>query len=180
MVSPAKQLPNLDLPFTVVTDASEVAPCGVLLQKDRANAWHPIAHRSRRLRKEGRVQPYGYEKRNDARYHSLHVRKLYFFKPFEVVTDNPGVKFLPTKKHPSKREARWVELLADFDFNTFTGREERLLRMLYLVVPFLRLSHSCQCRGRTQHPGSARTKVRIISLPCNVTGRPVIKSISMP
>ena len=130
LVSPTKQLPNLHLPFTAVTDASEAAPSVALLQKDRDNAWHPIAHRSRRLRKEGRVQLYGYEKRNYARYHPLHVWKLYFFKPFEVVMDNPGVKFLPTKKHLSKREARWVELLADFDFNTFTGREERMLRML--------------------------------------------------
>ena len=152
MVSPTKQLANLDLPFTMVTDANDVAPCRVLLQKDRNNAWHPIAYRGRRLRKEGRVQLYGYGQRNYGRYHALHVWKLYFFKPFEVVTDNPGVKYLRTKKTLSKREARRVKFLADFDFNTFTAREERMLRMLYLVIPFLRLSHSCQCRSRTQHP----------------------------
>ena len=66
------------------------------------------------------------------------------------------------------------------DILIFSKYCKEYLRMLYLVVPFLRLSHSCQCRARSQHPGSARSKVRIISLPCNVRGRPVIKSIPMP
>ena len=98
LVSPTKQLANLDLPFTVVTNANNVALCGVLLQKDRDNAWHPIAYRSRRQRKEGRVQLYGYGKRNYGRYHALHARKLFFCKPFEVVTDDPGGKYIRTKK----------------------------------------------------------------------------------
>ena len=148
---------DLDLPFTVVTDANDVAPCGVLLQKDRDNAWHPIAYRSRRLRKEGKVQLYGYGKRNYGRYHAC-LEMFLFFQPFVVVSDNPGVKYLRTKKYLSTREARWVEFLADFDFNTFTVREERILRMLYLVS-FLRLSHGFQCRARIQHAGSGRTKV---------------------
>ena len=37
------------------------------------------------------------------------------FRLFELVTDNLGVTYLQTKKNLEKREARWVEFLADFD-----------------------------------------------------------------
>ena len=46
-------------------------------------------------------------------------------KPFELVTDNRGVTFLKSKSGLSKREARWVEFLADFDVTIIhrPGRE---------------------------------------------------------
>ena len=101
LVLPTQQLDNLDLPFTVVADANDVAHLVSYFKKDRYNAWHPIAYRSRQLRKEGGVQLYAYGKINYGPYHALYVQKLYFFKPFAVVTDNSGVKYLRTKKHLS-------------------------------------------------------------------------------
>ena len=115
--APVLQLANLDLPFRVVTDASDVALGGVLLQQDRNSDWHPIAYTSRRLRKE-ECNYTAMERETLAVIHALRVWKLYLFKPFEVITDNQGVKYLRTKSNLSKREARWVEFLADFDFNT--------------------------------------------------------------
>ena len=46
---------------------------------------------------------------------TLPLRSRYLFRPFELVTDNLGVTYLQTKKNLTKREARWVEFLADFD-----------------------------------------------------------------
>ena len=89
----------------------------MLLQQDRNSDWHPIAYTSRRLRKE-ECNYTAMERETLAVIHALRVWKLYLFKPFEVITDNQGVKYLRTKSNLSKREARWVEFLADFDFNT--------------------------------------------------------------
>ena len=48
-----------------------------------------------------------------AAMHALRVWRLY--NHFQLVTDNQGVAYLQTKKNLSKREARWAELLAEFD-----------------------------------------------------------------
>ena len=47
--------------------------------------------------------------------HALRVWKIYLFKPFELVTDNRAVTYLLSKKQLSGREARWLDLLAEFD-----------------------------------------------------------------
>ena len=46
-------------------------------------------------------------------------------KPFQLFTDNQGVTYLKSKAGLSKREARWVEFLADFDVEIIhcAGRE---------------------------------------------------------
>ena len=41
---------------------------------------------------------------------------MYLFSHFEVYTDDMGVLHLRTKPNLTKREARWVEFLADYDF----------------------------------------------------------------
>ena len=41
---------------------------------------------------------------------------MYLFGHFDVLTDNMAVVHLRTKPTLTKREARWVELLADFNF----------------------------------------------------------------
>ena len=38
---------------------------------------------------------------------------------FDLMTDNMGVVYLRTKPTLTKREARWVEFLADYDFMVF-------------------------------------------------------------
>ena len=47
--------------------------------------------------------------------HALRVWRTYLFRPFEIITDNQAVTYLLSKKQLSGREARWLDLLADFD-----------------------------------------------------------------
>ena len=92
-----------------------------LLQQDDDSEWHPVAYSSRRLRlEESRYTIM--ERETLAAIHALRAWKLYLFHPFELVADNLGVTYLQTKKNLTKREARWVEFLANFDVNWFTGK----------------------------------------------------------
>ena len=97
-----------------MSDASDNAIGGVLLQQDDDSEWHPVAYSSRRLWPE--ESRYAIMERETlVAIHALRVWKLYLFRPFELVTDNLGVTYLQSKKNLTKREARWVEFLADFD-----------------------------------------------------------------
>ena len=55
------------------------------------------------------------ERETLAAIHALRVWRLYLFNHFELVTDNQGVVYLNSKKNLTKREARWIEFLADYD-----------------------------------------------------------------
>ena len=103
--APVLCLADVNIPFRVVTDVSDTAIGGVLLQQDDRSNWHPVAYTSRRLRKEERNYT-AMERESLAVIHALRVWKLYLFKPFQVITDNQGVKYLRTKTNLSKREAR--------------------------------------------------------------------------
>ena len=49
--------------------------------------------------------------------HALRVWRHYLFgKQFKIVTDHHFLKYLMTQPNLSKRQARWVEMLAEFDF----------------------------------------------------------------
>ena len=111
--APVLKLANIEKPFRVMTDASDIAISGVLLQCDDQEQWHPVAYTSRRLRPEERNYT-ALERETLAAIHALRVWKLYLFKPFELITDNQGVTYLKSKPGLSKREARWAEFLADF------------------------------------------------------------------
>ena len=134
--APVLCLADVTIPFRVVTDASDTAIGGVLLQQDDRSNWHPVAYTSRRLRKEERNYT-AMERESLAVIHALRVWKLYLFKPFQVITDNQGVKYLRTKTNLSKREARWAEFLADFDFETIhrPGKENMADALSRCTIP---------------------------------------------
>ncbi|XP_065193050.1 uncharacterized protein LOC135824249 [Sycon ciliatum] len=100
-------------PPHVVTDASDTAIGDVLLQQEDGD-WLPVAYTSRRLRPE-EVNYTAMERETLAVVHALRVWKLYLFERLKVITDNQGVKYLGTKINVSKREARWIDFLADFN-----------------------------------------------------------------
>ena len=112
--APALVLPNPDLPYEVVTDACQTGVGAVLLQQGK-----PVAFAGRKL--------------NDAetRYtmtdqeflgvvFALKQWRCYLQgarHSFTIVTDpNPNVYF-STQPNLSSRQARWSELLQDYDFN---------------------------------------------------------------
>ena len=114
--APVLRLADVTKAFRVVTDASDTAIGGVLLQLEGGGSWLPVAYTSRRLRGEERNYT-AMERETLAVVHALRVWKLYLFAHFEVITDNQGVKYLRTKTNVSKREARWIDFLAEFDFD---------------------------------------------------------------
>ena len=50
--APVLKIADVNRPFRVVSDASDTAIGGVLLQQDDVGEWHPVAYTSRRLRPE--------------------------------------------------------------------------------------------------------------------------------
>ena len=81
----------------LVTDASDCAVAGVLLQEGCSNDWHPIAYISRTI-----MQHYEELSCNQAEdlavIHALHTQKIYFYKPLETVTDNILSSCKPTSE----------------------------------------------------------------------------------
>ena len=108
---PVLQLPNLDLPFEVQTDALDKALGGVLVQEG-----HPVAFESRKL--NGEEQRYStHEKYMTAVVHCLQQWRHYLLGGiFTVVTDNVANTFFKTQKKLSARQARWQEFLVEFNF----------------------------------------------------------------
>ena len=116
LTAPVLQLVDSTKKLCLVTDASDCAVAGVLLQEDGSGDWHPIAYTSRRLN-SAEQNYYATERETLAVIHSHQMWRIYFYKPFEIVTDNRAVTYLRTKKDLTRREARWIDLLADFDFS---------------------------------------------------------------
>ena len=109
---PVLQLPNLELPFEVQTDASDRALGGVLMQEG-----HPVAFESRKL--NGAEQRYStHEKEMTVVIHCLQQWRHYLLGSiFTVVTDNVANTFFTSQKKLSAKQARWQEFLADFNFD---------------------------------------------------------------
>ena len=114
--APVLRLPDVEREFRLITDASVSAVAGVLLQQDDDKEWPPVAYTSRRLRPEERNY-HANERETLAVLHALRVWRIYLFKHFHLQTDNQAVTYLLSKKHVSGREARWVDMLANFDMS---------------------------------------------------------------
>jgi len=113
--APVLKLADVSRPFRVDTDASDFALAGVLLQEDAESQWHPVAYASRKLTAAERNYTAA-ERETLAVVFALQSWRTYLFEHFEVVTDNMAVLYLRSKPSISKREARWIEFLADYDF----------------------------------------------------------------
>lgn len=115
--APVLAIPDFSRPFRVVTDASDFAVAGCLMQQNPTDAasFRPIAYTSRRLTTP--EQNYQTEQREAlAVVWSLRQWKHYLFLPFEVATDNAALTHLLTKRDLTGRQSRWVEFLTSFDF----------------------------------------------------------------
>ena len=118
LTAPVLQLVDSTKKLPLVMDASDCSVAGVLLQEDGSGDWHRIAYTSRRLNLNFVEQNYhATERETLAVIHSLQTGRFYFHKAFEIVTDNRAVTNLRRKKDLTRREARWIDLVADFDFS---------------------------------------------------------------
>ena len=103
-------------PFRVVSDASDTAIGAVLLQEDDTWEWYPVGYTSRRFRREESNYTI-MERERLAAIYALRIWRLYLFNHFELVTDNQGARVvcLNSKKNLTKREARWIKFLVDYN-----------------------------------------------------------------
>ncbi|KAM7520835.1 hypothetical protein LguiB_019797 [Lonicera macranthoides] len=104
-------LPDVTKPFEVYTDALDVALGGVLMQES-----HPVAYESRKLNDTERRYS-AHEKELLAVVHCLRLWRHYLLgSRFLVKTDNTAVSHFLIQPKLSSKQARWQELLAEFNF----------------------------------------------------------------
>ena len=108
--------PDFSKPFIVDTDASDVGIGAVLSQLNNSNVEQPLAYYSRSLSKPERKYAVT-RKEMLALVDSLrHFRCYLIGKKFKVRTDHSALQWLRTFKEPVGQVARWIERLAEYDF----------------------------------------------------------------
>ena len=113
--APTLLIPDPNRTFLLTTDASEVA-LGAVLAQNQGNGFQPIAFESRKLTSAEKNYTTR-EKELLAIIHACKVWRCYLEGPeFVINTDHQTLEFIQTQKHISKRQARWMELLANYKF----------------------------------------------------------------
>ena len=99
----------------MTTNASDFE-IGAVLSQVWDDGEHPVAYESRKLNAaEGNYTTH--EKELLAVIHALRTWRHYLLgNHFIVVTDHNSLKYLHTQPNLSRRQARWAEFLAEFDF----------------------------------------------------------------
>ena len=112
--APVLLVPDTDKPFHVFADASQQA-VGAVLMQDQGRGLQPVAFESRKLSPAERNYPI-HEIELLAVVHALKVWRCYLEgTQFYTNTDHQSLQYLMTQPHLSRRQARWVEFLQQFD-----------------------------------------------------------------
>ena len=116
--APVLKLPTRNGKFIIHTDASSEAVGAVLEQEDEATkVIKPVAYYSQKLQGAQLNYP-THEKELYAIIRALLTWKHYIEgRKFLICTDHHSINYLKTQPQLSKRQARWVELMAEFDFD---------------------------------------------------------------
>ena len=103
-------------PTTLTTDASDLA-IGAVLMQDVGNGPQPVAFNSRKLSPAERNYA-THEKEALAIKDSLKVWRHYLMGiHFTCITDHHALRYLTTQPTISQRQARWMQLMQQFDFD---------------------------------------------------------------
>ena len=114
--TPVLATPDFTRPFEVYTDASQRAIGAILLQ-DQGRGLQPIAYESRKMNDAEQNYP-THEQELLAIVHALRTWRCYLEgSKFKLNTDHLSLKYLATQPTLSRRQARWMELLQQFDVN---------------------------------------------------------------
>jgi hypothetical protein len=112
--APTLKLPDFDIPFEVLVDASNIAVGAVLIQELR-----PCAYESKKLSAAERKWTTT-ERELYAAVHALKVWECYLRHPslpFTLWTDHNPNTFFSTNTRPlTQRQARWQDFIAPFNF----------------------------------------------------------------
>ena len=109
--APVLKTADPSLPYHLYADASGKAVSAILMQSG-----HPVSFYSRKMTPPERNYSVG-EQELLAIVCALKEWRCYLHGVrFTVHSDHSNLRSLQTKPHPSGREARWMDLLAQFDF----------------------------------------------------------------
>jgi len=109
--TPVLTIANMTQPLEVTTDASDCTIGAVLTQNKK-----PVAYESRKMN-EHEINYAIHEKEALAIVHALRTWRVYLEgQKFIVYTDHHSLQFLESQKNITRRQARWLELLQNFDF----------------------------------------------------------------
>ena len=127
-------------PTRLLTDASELAVSAILEQPDDTGAFHLVAFESHKLTPIARTL-LGLL----AVVHALKALRPYLLhKPFELHTDNVILQRLQQQHHVSHHQARWLNLLAEYQYravhNSTVPRARRRTRATTSRIRRLRYS----------------------------------------
>ena len=114
--APVLLLPDPSSQFHLFTDASDVALGAVLQQADAIGQLHPVAFASRQLR-DAETRYAALDRETLAFVFGLTMFKTYLFSKFVAHTDSSVLSHFKTKATLSARDQRWVQLIANFDFD---------------------------------------------------------------
>ena len=114
--APLLRSPDQSKPFVVTTDASGFA-VGAELSQEFDGELQPIAFMSKKLNPAERNYPV-HEQELLAVIQAIREWKCYLDgQKFKVITDHKSLIYLQKQPHLSSRQTRWVEFLAQFDFD---------------------------------------------------------------
>lgn len=115
--APVLRIFDPNLPSTVETDASGFAVGAVLFQTDDRGTSRPVAFTSRKMNPAERNYPV-HEQELLAVVHALRTWRYYLDgSHFVVYTDHDTLRHFPTQPKLTRRQARWMELLQEYDFD---------------------------------------------------------------
>ena len=114
--APVLLIPDPEKPFIVTTDASDIA-IGAVLSQSNERKDQPIAFESRKLSPAEKNYP-THEKELLAVIHAIKIWRSYLVgQKFTVITDHAALAYIQTQSHLSRRQQRWLDLLATYDFD---------------------------------------------------------------
>ena len=112
--APVLAAPDFTKPFTVTTDASKVA-LGAVLTQGTKSEHRVVAFESRKL-KPTETRYENHDRELLAIIHALVKWRHYLHgSRFTIETDNWAAKFIQTKPHLNHLQAKWMEILQEFD-----------------------------------------------------------------
>lgn len=114
--APVLRCADPNLPYELTADASQTGVGAVLTQTDKDEC-RPVAYASRKLIPA--EQNYStHERELLAIIYALQTWRPYLHgAKFRIKTDHHPLKYLDTQKTLSRRQARWVEFMQEFDYD---------------------------------------------------------------
>ena len=109
---------NPERPSTIETDASDFAIAAVLSQPGEDGVLHPVAFYSRKLT-DPELNYEIYDKEMLAIVVAMKEWRAYLegaTHPFTIYTDHKNLEYFTTTKVLNRRQSRWAELIANYDF----------------------------------------------------------------